>query len=40
MRSDKSYSFGIRILRIALLLLFDILAGCNWVPAGQSVIAP
>lgn len=35
MRLNRSYSFGIRILRIGFVLLFDILAGCSWFPAAN-----
>lgn len=33
MQWDNSYKFSIRMLRIGFLLLLDILAGCNQVPA-------
>ncbi len=35
MRVATSYSFGIRILRVGFILLFDILTGCNWFPAAN-----
>lgn len=35
MQLEKLYSFGTRMLLIAFLLLFDILAGCTGGPAAN-----